>query len=172
MSADGHITQDGKRLHDYLVRLAMEAFDGTMGGRLAIETAVRERMAQAAQCIVCEVAEIEAPQRLDIANFFDAKAAWSMETFGPGDRYVGVIDHIRKELLEVAEKPSDLTEWVDVVLLAMDGAWRSAGADGQAFADAMISKDIRNRGRSWPDWRTLKPGEVSEHIGDDAEVAS
>ena len=59
MSADGPITQDGERLHDYLVRLAMEAFDGTMGGRLAIETALRERMAQAAQTIVCEVAEIE-----------------------------------------------------------------------------------------------------------------
>lgn len=98
------------------------------------------------------------------AAFFDAKAAWSLETFGPGDRYAGVVAHIRKELAEVEAKPADLEEWVDVVLLAMDGAWRSAGADGAAFVAALRAKDAKNRGRTWPDWRTLKPGDVSEHV--------
>ena len=108
---------------------------------------------------------------LDIVSFFDDKAKWSIETFGPGDRYVGVIKHIRKELKEIEENPSDLVEWVDVIFLAMDGAMRSAGADGAALATAMRAKHAENKVREWPDWRTLQPGEVSQHIkasdGDD-----
>ena len=46
----------------------------------------------------------------------------------------------------------------------MDGAWRSAGADGGQFVEALIAKDAKNRSRTWPDWRTLKPDEVSEHV--------
>jgi hypothetical protein len=105
----------------------------------------------------------------DLAAFHDAKAAWSRATFGPGDRYTAVAAHIRKELDEVEAKPSDLTEWVDIILLAMDGAWRSAGADGAALVAAMVEKDARNRGRRWPDWRTLGPSDVSEHVRDPEE---
>lgn len=109
-----------------------------------------------------------------LAEFFDSKAMWSRQTFGPGDRYKGVIKHIRKELEEIEEKPDDLEEWVDVVLLAMDGAWRSAGADGLDFVQMMTYKDQKNRQRSWPDWRTLERDAVSEHIKqavDDGAVA-
>lgn len=110
--------------------------------------------------------------RLDIVSFFDEKSKWSLETFGPGDRYAGVVKHIKKELKEIEENPSDLIEWVDVIFLAMDGAMRSAGADGAAIAEAMWSKHAKNTRREWPDWRTLQPGEVSQHIktldGDDS----
>lgn len=99
----------------------------------------------------------------DLVRFFDDKAAWSLDTFGPGDRYNGVVEHIRRELQEILLKPTDLVEWVDVVLLAMDGAWRSADANGERFVATLIEKDRKNRTRSWPDWRTLKPDEVSEH---------
>jgi hypothetical protein len=111
------------------------------------------------------------PTMRDLARFFNAKAAWSAETFGPGDRYAGVVEHIRGELEEILAKPSDLTEWIDVVLLAMDGAWRSAGANGATFAEALIAKDQKNRARKWPDWRTLVPGQVSEHIRTEDELA-
>lgn len=103
-------------------------------------------------------------QHYDFAAWFDAKAQWSRDTFGPGDRYQGVVAHIRKELDEVSADPADLEEWVDVALLAMDGAWRSAGANGAAFLAAMLAKDAKNRARTWPDWRTLNPDQVSEHI--------
>lgn len=98
--------------------------------------------------------------------FFDGFAAWSRETFGPMDRYAGVVAHIRKELDEVEANPIDLEEWVDVALLAMDGAWRSAGADGRGFVLAMLAKDEKNRKRRWPDWRD-NPGAVTEHIRDE-----
>lgn len=53
--------------HEMLVRLAMEAFDSTLGGRFAIETAVRERMAQAAQAWALEV-DVDALRALDDAQ--------------------------------------------------------------------------------------------------------
>lgn len=100
----------------------------------------------------------------DMVSFFDIKATWSRETFGPADRYAGVVAHIRKELDEILAQPDDLEEWVDVALLAMDGAWRSAGADGARFVEALVAKDTKNRTRTWPDWRTLAPDTVSEHV--------
>lgn len=113
---------------------------------------------------------VSLPQRMyTFASFFNDKIAWSFKTFGPGDRYKGVVAHIRKELDEVEADPSDIEEWVDVALLAMDGAWRSAGANGRAFVDAMVAKDATNRKRSWPDWRD-NPGAVTERIRDEDET--
>lgn len=100
----------------------------------------------------------------DLAAFCDERAQWSVETFGPGDRYAGVIAHIRKELNEIEAAPDDLEEWIDVILLALDGAFRSAGADGREIVAALVAKHEKNRARRWPDWRTLSPGEVSEHL--------
>lgn len=101
-----------------------------------------------------------------LAAFFDEKKEWSLKTFGPGDRYTGVVEHIRSELKEIERNPSDLVEWVDVVLLAMDGAWRSARADGKAFTAALSAKQEKNVCRKWPDWRTLGEGTVSRHLTD------
>ena len=58
------------------------------------------------------------------------QAEWSAATFGPGSREKGVTDHIRKELVEVADATSPAEkqkEWIDVVILALDGAWRRPG---------------------------------------------
>lgn len=99
----------------------------------------------------------------------DRKAAWSIETFGPGDRYAGVVAHIRKELAEIEAAPADLVEWCDVILLAMDGAMRSCGATGAELLAAMCEKQALNEKRTWPDWRELKPGEVSEHVDEEAD---
>ncbi len=98
---------------------------------------------------------------IDLAAFFDAKAAWSRATFGIGHR-AGVIAHIRDELKEIENAPSDLTEWVDVVLLAMDGASRSAGADGASFVAALIAKQQRNECRTWPS--DVPPGAATHHV--------
>lgn len=98
------------------------------------------------------------------ANHIDRQRAFSEATFGPGSRLHGVTDHIAKELVEVREAaPNNLDEWVDVIILAFDGAWRT-GANSQAIIDAIKAKQTRNEQRSWPDWRTAKPGEAIEHI--------
>ncbi len=87
---------------------------------------------------------------------------FSERTFGPGQRTKGVCDHIRKELLEVESSPEDLTEWIDVVILALDGAWRT-GASPAQIIDAIVAKQAVNEGRHWPDWRTMDPNKAIEH---------
>lgn len=89
---------------------------------------------------------------------------WSEVTFGPGDRHKGIIKHIQKELDEIAEDPTDLVEWIDVVILALDGAWRSAGANPDEIVAALVEKSARNELRSWPDWREAGTDQPIEHV--------
>lgn len=91
---------------------------------------------------------------------------WSERTFGPGDRTYGVVHHITKELHEViaAEgKPEQLEEWIDVAILALDGAWR-AGFTPEQIIGALVAKQAKNENRQWPDWRTAEPGKAIEHV--------
>lgn len=97
------------------------------------------------------------------AAHLERQREWSERTFGPGNRTQGVLDHIRKELTEIEADPLDLSEWVDVLILAFDGAWR-AGWQPQEIIDAIRAKQTKNEGRSWPDWRTAPPDTAIEHI--------
>lgn len=104
---------------------------------------------------------------MNIATFdFEAhlarQAAFSAVTFGPGARTEGICDHIRKELVEVAAAPGDLKEWIDVAILALDGAWR-CGATPAQIIEALVAKQSKNEGRAWPDWRIADPAKAIEH---------
>ncbi len=101
--------------------------------------------------------------------------AFSHATFGPGERTEGVIDHIRKELIEVEEADGKSSEWVDVVILALDGltrrlAYRNGerrndpGKVAEIACRMLEGKQTRNEAREWPDWRTAEPGKSIEHI--------
>jgi hypothetical protein len=96
------------------------------------------------------------------ADFINRLRAFSERTFGPGIRG-GVVDHIKKELVEVEETGlTDLTEWVDIIILAIDGAWR-AGHAPYEIIDGVHAKLIRNEARTWPDWRNLPQDKAIEH---------
>lgn len=99
----------------------------------------------------------------DLVTHLDRQREWSEKTFGPGDRTEGVLDHICKELAEVKNDPDDIYEWVDIVLLALDGAWR-AGYTSTDIALAIDNKQKKNERRQWPDWKTSEPGKAIEHI--------
>lgn len=111
---------------------------------------------------------------LDLEAHLLRQMAFSHATFGPGTRTEGVIDHIRKELVEVAESGGSSAEWVDVVILALDGLTRQlAYCNGQRknptevaeLASSMIvGKQTRNEARDWPDWRSAAPGKAIEHV--------
>ena len=103
--------------------------------------------------------------KFDLIDHIKQQRLWSELTFGPGDRVQGVIDHIRKELVEIEAASDDLSEWVDVIILALDGAWR-AGHTPEAIAYAIAMKQTKNETRKWPDWRTAEPGKAIEHIRD------
>lgn len=96
------------------------------------------------------------------AAHIERQRAFSLRTFGPGPRTQGVTDHIAKELDEIREAPFDLDEWVDVIILALDGAWR-AGGEPQQIIDAIKAKQAKNESRDWPDWRTADPDKAIEH---------
>lgn len=105
---------------------------------------------------------IHLPIQFDLVAHLRRQMAFSAKTFGPGRRVQGVCDHIRKELIEVEDDDGPLSEWVDVILLALDGAWRS-GATPEQIASAITAKQERNEGRVWPDWRTAPVGKAIEH---------
>jgi hypothetical protein len=88
--------------------------------------------------------------------------SWSRETFGPSMRTKSVVDHIKKELEEILADPTDLNEWVDVIILAFDGAWRS-GHSAEEIITAIKAKQEKNQNRVWPDWRNASEGSVIEH---------
>lgn len=99
---------------------------------------------------------------IDAEHIYKQKI-WSERTFGPGPRTKGVLDHIRKELIEIEAEPLDLSEWIDVIILALDGAWRT-GANPQEIINALKDKQLKNENRSWPDWKLFSEDEAIEHI--------
>lgn len=103
------------------------------------------------------------PKYYELVAYLHRQITFSQKTFGPGARHQGVIDHIRKELLEIEANPTDLEEWIDVVMLAFDGAWR-AGFTAYQISDQLMAKLEKNEKREWPDWRTSDPDKAIEHI--------
>lgn len=116
-------------------------------------------------------------------NMFDhlrRQAAFSRATFGPGPRTKGVMDHIRKELEEVAEAETAAErskEWVDVAILGLDGLLRSCREQLSSFGAGEATngevaemacrlireKQDQNEIRDWPDWRTASEDKAIEH---------
>lgn len=111
---------------------------------------------------------------MDLKQHLIRQMAFSHATFGPGERTTGVIDHIRKELREVEDANGDSTEWVDVVILALDGLTRRLAyvngerRDPDAVAEMacnmILGKQSRNEARDWPDWRTADHDRAIEHV--------
>jgi hypothetical protein len=106
-------------------------------------------------------------KHFDFRAHLERQAKFSRHTFGPGRRTQGVADHIRKELLEIEVAPDDLEEWIDVVILALDGAWRT-GASPDQIISTLTAKQAKNEARTWPDWRTADPGKAIEHTREPA----
>jgi hypothetical protein len=102
------------------------------------------------------------PQVID-AQHIDRQRFWSRINFGPGLRTKGIIDHMKKEFVEIEKDPTDVREWVDLIILALDGAWRT-GAQPQDIIDEIKYKQAKNETRKWPDWRTMPEDKAIEHI--------
>lgn len=113
---------------------------------------------------VCDCRSIKGyikPPSID-AKHLARQRAWSEKTFGPGKRTEGIVNHIKFELDEILADPLDIMEWVDVIILALDGAWR-AGWEPQEIITAIKQKQLINEQRDWPDWSQFTEGEAIEH---------
>jgi hypothetical protein len=96
-----------------------------------------------------------------VEEFVRQQRAWSDKTFGPGRRTIGITRHIEKELAEIRLDPLDLMEWVDVIILALDGAWR-AGHSPESIGRALREKQVRNMTRKWP--AEVPEDQPTEHV--------
>ena len=116
----------------------------------------------------------------DLIAHLKRQIAFSRATFGPGKRTNGVIDHIRKELVEVerAEPGRERArEWIDIVILGLDGLTRElygvnrydTDDTAEAAVRMIVEKQNRNEARIWPDWRTASPDKAIEHERDGEE---
>ncbi len=85
---------------------------------------------------------------------------WSDKQFGAGRSPKGAIAHLKKEVLELAESPCDVTEAADCLMLLLD-ANRMAGRSAYILLHACFDKLEVNKLREWG-----KPDEngVIEHI--------
>ena len=86
---------------------------------------------------------------MNLSIYIDRQREWSEQVFGHSTRAEGICKHIEKELGEIRASPHDLMEWVDVVILALDGAWR-AGYTSEEICAALEQKHAINFARDWP----------------------
>jgi len=61
---------------------------------------------------------------------------------------VGLTKHIEKECAEIRAAPEDLTEWIDVIILGLDGYWR-AGGSPEILQLLLQTKQDKNIAREW-----------------------
>lgn len=101
----------------------------------------------------------------DVSSFLKLylwkQRAWSLVTFGEGKRTVGITAHIAKELDEIRAQPDDLEEWIDVIILALDGYWR-AGGQPDTIEWQLREKQDKNFARQWPERQP--EDHATEHI--------
>lgn len=98
-----------------------------------------------------------------IKDLLVENAEWSRTTFGPGKRTKGLTEHIRSELLEIEASPDDFFEWVDVLLLALDGLARINISPDKIF-EALLAKSKINWARNYGE--QPKQDEASFHVTD------
>lgn len=103
----------------------------------------------------------EAEARDLVAELRDRLIPWSRKTFGDGMRTVGICKHIEKELDEIRENPFSVEEWIDVAILALDGAWRTSVTAEEAV-DVLFKKLAKIRTRTYP--MPVSDDEPSEHV--------
>lgn len=105
-------------------------------------------------------------QVFDLVTHIYNQREHSLKTFGPldgGQKVQGILKHIEKEVEEIRKDPKDLEEYIDVMILAMDAAYRS-GFTPEQIAEMLMRKQLKNEQRTWPDWREVDLSQPLEHV--------
>jgi hypothetical protein len=87
---------------------------------------------------------------IELIKYIQRQKEWSIKTFGEGKRTMGLCEHIKSELEEIKRTPDDVMEWVDILILGLDGAWRTEATPEQ-IVKTLIRKQEINFARKWPD---------------------
>ena len=122
----------------------------------------RGHLSQPLAVALCEFFLERHKPAFDLVAHLHRQRDFSLKTYGPGLRTKGVVDHIKKELKEILDDPTDHREWIDVIILGFDGLLRT-GIDPAEAVSEIVAKQTKNEGRDWPDWRTVDPNKAIEH---------
>lgn len=176
MNLSTHLTPRSKKILILALKTAVEldhdyiATEHILAGLLREQKGLGPRILRNHGITMTELAaaagwprSFNAEGTFDLAEHLRRQRLWSDKTFGPGPRTAGVLDHIRKELAEIEETPSDLEEWVDVLILAFDGATRIGHSPEDVIA-ALLAKQQKNEARQWPDWRSQPLDKAITHV--------
>jgi len=110
---------------------------------------------------------------MNLESYIEAQRLWSSKVFGTGEMTEGILRHMDEEVSEIRENPDDLSEWADVIILALDGMWRRGYTSAQ-IASALRDKQKVNSQRDWPE--NVPEGEPIRHLkekdADEARVPS
>ena len=86
---------------------------------------------------------------MNLEKYIEDQILWSKKVFGEDNtRCEGICKHIENELEEVRDKPNDIVEWCDIIILALDGAWRQ-GYSPNDICKALCDKQRININRKW-----------------------
>ena len=107
---------------------------------------------------------------MNLFSFLNRRARWSNETFGrtvnPAKMVSGILEHIRSEVKEIEIDPFDITETVDLILLAFELANR-AGHTPHDLIKAIQAKQVINESRTWlPFVEAMRARHVEPHKGE------
>ncbi len=106
---------------------------------------------------------------MNFTNRLSRVVRWGRETHGEGDKQERLLNHIALEIEEVRESEGSPTEWVDLVILALDGLTRSYGDVTPLIAATKAAEEIerkwdKNTTRDWPDPKKHPDDKPMEHI--------
>ncbi|ORE90228.1 Eaa1 [Stappia sp. 22II-S9-Z10] len=159
-----------------VLEAARADFAKSPGYHTALAVQIHKRNRDALRRELPPLRLIEGGQKVtSFEDHLTRQIAFSRATFGPGKRTAGVIDHIRKELVEIEQSDGSPDEWVDVVILALDGltratknafaySERSAVGAAEAAVRLILRKQSENELRDRPDWRTAPADKAIEHV--------
>lgn len=117
--------------------------------------------------------EFKHKQNVTLDDYLRRHIEWGHAMFGsPADGRgpLGPLDHIKKEIVEIEEDPTDLKEWIDLIILGIDGFLR-AGGKLTMLLPMLFEKQAKNALRNWPDWRKADPNKAIEHIRTSDEIS-
>ena len=96
---------------------------------------------------------------VSLQAFQDAVSAWQRETFKKQD-LGGKLTHLVREANELAEKPLDITEWADVLILYLGAAAQRGLSVDDLFLAARLKFEAVKQRKSWE----LQPDGSYHHV--------
>lgn len=99
----------------------------------------------------------------DLIKALKRQFEFSQRVFGAGPKTEQILRHISRQSVDTIARGNPTEEWVDIMILAMDGALRS-GSTPYEIAGLLEYKMTVNEAREWPKLEDQVMDEPVHHI--------